>query len=403
MSNGRSSPALRAYARSVASGVDCAIAAGATTLPAVMAHLPGVFPLVIAEQLRARGLATNGRGGGETPTPSLKQRPNAREFLLPHPLDYDWRFSRAALETLDRAIRRVRPDQPEVSCFGCPSVAKFFRCRAWRSAIRLFDRNGSLHETGTVSWNAASDRTTMLAPGVVVADPPWYSNHFRQFLWAIRESCGLGADVFLAGPPVGTRPGVRLEMNRLFAWARKAGFDVVTHHTEALPYVMPLFELNTLKAYGANNVPLDWRKADLWHLKLRAKPHGRRPACRIEEGIWEERRFGPVRIRVRIDQPQRGNARLRPLGAHGFLNSVSSRDPLRKKATVVTSGGRFFSCSNPIQLLRSELEPASRAKKVRAPRLDGAPPAKWDLPQLVATEQMESARYYELVRKVDGL
>jgi hypothetical protein len=166
---------------------------------------------------------------------------------------------------------------------------------------------------------------------------------------------------------------------------------------------MPLFEMNTLKAYGVHDVPLDWRKADLWHLKLLVKMPARPPIRRLTDGLWEERRFDAVRIRARVDGPLSGSTALRPLGRYGFLGSVSSRDPMRRQATVVTSGGRFFSCENPIRLIRSEVrfDPAQECRQSLTP--NDTSHTKWDLPRLIAVERSEAASYYDLIHKIAGL
>jgi len=391
----------RAYDRRLTQSVQRALACGARKLPDVLVHTPGVFPLTVMQKLREFGAHISPIvkiPKAVVHTPRIRHPP----FVLPHPLDYDWRFGREALRTLSDLLRDTQSSPAPVYCFGCPSVASFLRRETWHAGVHLYDCNGALHEEGRPAWQVEVLTELKLPVGSVVVDPPWYPRHFRHFLWAIQKACAVGTYVFVAGPPVGTRPGVAAEMSRVWRWARRLGFEVRSHRPLALPYVAPLFELNTLAAYGAHDVSLTWRRADLWQLRLGAKPNVPQPEEILTDGEWTEHRFGSVRVRIRTDLPGRGWSNLQPLGEGGFLGSVSSRDPHRREARVVTSGGRFFACANPKALLRM-IESGSGIDHKNTPETIRSRRVKWDLPQLIAVEQMEAARYYDLVRKLDGI
>lgn len=49
-----------------------------------------------------------------------------------------------------------------------------------------------------------------LSARMVVADPPWYPEHTRTFLWASAHLSIPGATVLLAQPALATRPGIAL-------------------------------------------------------------------------------------------------------------------------------------------------------------------------------------------------
>ncbi|MCP5530501.1 MAG: hypothetical protein H7A44_08655 [Opitutaceae bacterium] len=380
------------FRRNIETKVARAIADGVRTLPEMITRLPGVFPLEIVKAARAQN--------ADILFParhiSHLKRPERRLALIPHPLDFDWRFSRQALETLSEILVRLGARQRAVYCFGCPTVAHHFTQVLRHPQTHLYDINAGLHSESVYrSWEAGKRCALSLSDGIAVADPPWYQPHFREFIWTVRESCALGTDLLLCGPPAGTRPGCAAEMRALLKWADRIGFEVVSHQPFLLPYLMPLFELNTLRAHGVSDVPLDWRKADLWHLKLCHKPRYRAPRMLPVDQTWQERKIGPVRVRIRLD----GSATVRkpvsflPLGNQGFLDSVSSRGPLRERANVVTSGGRFYVCNRPNDLMEY-LEARSKQRRcvVKLPA-----DAEKVVAALIAEETNEAEEYNETV------
>jgi hypothetical protein len=394
--------ASMAFDRKITCGVNRAVSAGARTLPEILRHLPGVFPLAVAEKMKMLGLSLEGSQGQhpmigpETNKCDLSVKP---DFLLPHPLDYDWRFSQESLGTITNIIKKIKGKESGVFCFGCPSVSSYLRQQNWHGEVRLYDLNGSRHEEGGLSWSSYDYKAMSLANGVAVADPPWYQHQFKLFLWVMQQACAPGTDILLAVPPNGTRPGISAEMRELKKWCEKCGFIIISRQELVLPYVMPLFELNTLIAHGVRDAPLNWRRADLWHIQLVAKIEVKKPTHDKAIQTWEERQFGAVRVRFRTDQYSGESLKLHPLGNGGFLGSVSSRDPLRRLATVVTSGGRFFACDNANGLLGKDSQLIYN-KDYSSPKNHHISD-DWNLKKLITVEERESARYYDLVRKIN--
>ncbi len=148
-------------------------------------------------------------------------------------------------------------------------------------------------------------------------------------------------------PPDGTRPGIVQENARLLAWCRELGFEREALVLARLPYDMPPFERNALRAANIVNIHGTWRKADLWQLR---KVRSASPAWPgdVASTPWSEHRFGSVRLRINHDAPSHGDdPRLRSLIANDILPTVSRRDQRRNEARVWTTGNRIFACDSP--------------------------------------------------------
>ena len=388
MSRSHASP--HQFTEKIDRAVRAAFVAGAKTLPELVGNLPGIYPTVVTESAARLNLRLLERPSGR----ALVVGSKPPRFPLPHPLDFDWRFTSG---TLARLVATARPflERPgQLFCFGCPSLAMYAKTKMKSDRVRLLDINNPLHE-GAEVWHSSARTPMKLGRGVVVLDPPWYPGHFREFLWHVRAACSLGTHVFMAAPSWGTRPSCGIEMRRLRAWCGRHGFAVLSIAPSALRYVTPLFEHNTLEAQGLRNIPLDWRTADLWHLKLVSRPAVGAPRKTTASSQWVERKSGDVRIRIRTGSPViAGPASLVPLGTNGFLPTVSVREALRGHANVVTSGGRFLKCTDPqafIDVFNQEPSfPNSAASK----------PLRLAVARIIKREQDESLRYYEAVSQI---
>lgn len=369
------------YHRQIRGLVRKAMSAGATSVAQIAPLLPGVFPSTIAK------LAPFPAGTRPHDPPSMSGDFARPSRLTAHPLDYDWRFSRRALERLEAEVERLDGQRRGIACLGCPSVAHFLE----GNGAQCDNRDLNLPDGGR--WDAFERLPRPINAGVIVMDPPWYNAYFREFLWTVRSNARMGTDVLMAAPPWATRPGCREEMRSLISSVRRMGFKVVAHHECALPYLMPLFEMNVLRANGLGDVPLDWRRADLWHLRLVRRGSIRAPQFVKGAPQWQERRFGDVRIKVRLDSASKpSGSRLVPLGENGILTSVSSREPSRRRANVVTTGGRHFFCSDPLHFLNHTCHLDQKRPQT---------PAQRQLTAIIADEQAEILRYHRLISAFD--
>ncbi|MCL4748488.1 MAG: hypothetical protein KJZ83_24215, partial [Burkholderiaceae bacterium] len=159
------------------------------------------------------------------------QRSPARSFVVPHPLDFDWRFTRLTVGLIWETIAELANPESGIALLGTPSLVSAKRLTNL-DAVTLFDRNPN-------HYGSASDGMTFtccdvlrdpIAAGtnsVVVADPPWYEAETIGFLWTASTLAGAGAHVLLSLPPAETRPGIPDERERITAAAEGFGLGLV--------------------------------------------------------------------------------------------------------------------------------------------------------------------------------
>jgi hypothetical protein len=288
----------------------------------------------------------------ETPLSQLPAtrapRGTERPFVVPHPLDFDWRFTRDTTGLIWQTIRELANPQADVALLGTPSLAA--TVQPWKElcSVTLHERNPNHYQALAEGITFACcdvlrDPITSAANTVVVADPPWYEAETIGFLWTASTLSGTGAHVLLSLQPVATRPGVTEERERITAAAAGFGLEFLCLSEGVLRYGTPFFETNAMQAAGAP-VTNDWRRGDLAVFRRTDGACGPRPAMDAEP-FWMERSFGLTRFKLQetlstgFESPV-----LRSLVPGDILPTVSRRDPRRKDATVWTSGNRIFGC-----------------------------------------------------------
>lgn len=333
--------------------------------------LPGIYPAEVLASLRRLGTGHAGINGmalalthSATVSNQALSIPGSRTKLLPpHPLDYEWRFSPAAIHVLVNACNAcTRPDDP-VALVGTPTIAASPEARFGGRTVTYFGVDTeALRALGPPTWLSALFNVNLLrrpsdacAYATVIMDPPWYEEYVQRFLWFAGQITGIGGTLLLAMPPDGTRPGIVGENARLLAWCRELGFEREAIDLARLPYDMPPFERNALRAVEILNIHATWRKADLWRLRKVRSASLAWPGD-VVSIPWSEHRFGPVRIRIDLDAPSRSeDPRLRSLIVNDVLPTVSRRDQRRDEARVWTTGNRIYACDAP-KILSAVLE-----------------------------------------------
>jgi hypothetical protein len=332
----------------------------------LLCHLPGVPPDEAASALgRLAALHVIDPAAAARLAPATQQtRPGGEDdgensvLPVPHPLDYDWRFSAGTAKWLrSQCVQSSRPGDT-VALLGVPTVmsaaALMPQGRRWVLLEASPVTTGALSQLApgeVVRCDLSRDELPSLDAQVVVADPPWYPEHTRVFVWAAAQLTRPGAAVLLAQPPVATRPGILAERAGVLAFAQQAGLDPGAIRPGALAYVSPPFERRALEASGLGQaVPLTWRRGDLIVLHRAAVAGGAaRPALDASES-WREIVLHGARIRFRVDRPPAGepaDPQLLHLIDADVLASVSRRDPLRQHVSVWTGSNRVFGCRSP--------------------------------------------------------
>jgi hypothetical protein len=324
--------------------------------------LPGVYPTDVRAALKrlehsgglsVAALERLGRRSQREPVTAAA----VGDLPVPHPLDYDWRFSPSAVDRLATECER-RSNGTTVVLLGAPTVFWALRERgrvpallldANPAIVRSFARRGRYQAR---QCDLRADPLPDLTSSVVLLDPPWYGEHELLFLWAAAQLCTWGGTALASLPAHGTRPGVANETDTSLHAARRWGLKVEARERGALAYVSPPFERNALNAAGLDGIPGDWRRGDL--VTLRATGSGvLDPPPRVTAAPWPEAAIGQVRFRLRIVNPVpfgRVRPQLKPIVSGDVLDSVSRRDPRREMVDVWTSGNRVFGCESPAAL-----------------------------------------------------
>ena len=271
----------------------------------------------------------------------------ARPLVVPHPLDFDWRFTRPTVGVIWETIAALASAQSGVALLGTPSLASAKR-PACLGPVTLFERNPNHYRSAADGMtfsccDVLRDPIAAGTNGIVVADPPWYEVETIGFLWTASTLSGTGASVLLSLPPIETRPGIDGERERIMAAAAGFGLEIVRLTPGVLGYRTPFFEANAMDAAGTS-VAQDWRIGDLAVFRRTEAVCGPRPVLDLEP-LWVERSIGLTRFKLReANATGFASPVLISIVPNDVLPSVSRRDIRRAAAMVWTSGNRIFGC-----------------------------------------------------------
>lgn len=383
----RRSLSQAAFAAQVDVLTTAAVQEGATSFAALLRHLPGVYPtevLASVGRLRERALldpmtaALIIRQAADSCTVSVE----GRSLLpLPHPLDYEWRFTPdAARALLDRAAALTNAGD-DLLLFGTPGLAADALTLPVGRRISFLAENNSVTDR-IFALNRAMGEPLAIAfcdgglpresADAVLLDPPWYLDFVRPMLAAAAHACRLGGAVLISLPPDGARPSAVADRHAAIAFGQRIGLTVIEHSPLAIGYESPFFERNALGAAGIYPPP-QWRRGDLVvfrksHAALRLPPTssaGRRG--------WTEVPIGRMRLLIRGGgEASSGDANLKSLVDGDVLPTVSRRDRRRGRANVWTSGNRIFRTDNPQLVLEAAISCAGEGMSTGIqPRLWG--------------------------------
>lgn len=315
--------------------------------------LPSVYPAVASDSLVRLGASRLCTPGRPRIAATAGRSTRLGTLPVPHPLDYDWRFSRATAEKLLKACGRF-PRGENLVLLGAPTlvVAAQALCN-WDGRIVLLDRSlptaRNLHGLPNVEvyqCDIGQEELPTVSGGLTVMDPPWYEDTICAFLWT--AACVTRSDGYVLAslPPVGTRPGVKEERARILKYADEIGLRPIIFKPLALQYCSPFFEWNALRAEGIELGIGDWRRGDLAVFvckESRLPPQIASPASER----WLEVELDGVRFRLRRRARSRNaSPTLKSIVEGDILPSVSRRHPHRSLADVWTSGNRIFTCDD---------------------------------------------------------
>ena len=353
-----------------------ALLEGAASFAALLHRLPAVYPtelLAALDRLSSRGMVALDLAASVRHE-AIRNRTGITEgrslLPLPHPLDFEWRFTADASRALLNRATDMTPTSGDLLLFGTPSLAIEALSLPTGRRISFLAENNSVTDR-VLALNRATGSPLSIAfcsgglpresADAVLLDPPWYLDFVRPMLAAAARACRPGGVVLISLPPEGTRPSAEADRHAAVAFSRRLGLDMVEHSALAIGYETPFFERNALAAAGVHPPP-HWRRGDLLvfrkTLKATRPPLGdtthRRP--------WTEVHIGRMRMFIRTSGRVRSDGTgLLSLIEGDILPTVSRRDPRRRAAQVWTSGNRIFGTDNPQLVLEAAISCAGEA------------------------------------------
>lgn len=376
------------FNRKIDRWICAAVNNGATSFNSLLNALPGVYPSVALDSLkrltaageipeRLFSVAHRGANGNNHQIDrSAMIIGDDAGLPVPHPLDYDWRFSDAAADyLLDHCSELTEPHETLVF-LGTPSVCR----RALKNSfprktllldnnipvVNYFSQNLSGDNNEATPCDIVNDAVPAIEASAVIADPPWYENDLLGFMWTAAEICRLDGHILISLPPVGTRPGIEEDLARFFEYSKSLGLILVKEEKAILPYISPPFEKNALKAQNFHSIDEQWRRGDLAIFMKKRESLVERPMIRPNsEPLWLEETVRGVRIKLKPDDAVKfKDPGLLRIVKHDIFPTVSRRDERRCLAEVWTSGNRVFACEGRFVLREILRELASERSAI---------------------------------------
>ena len=267
-----------------------------------------------------------------------EMRPELDERLpVPHPLDFDWRFTSRTADALAIRALVAAGNRAPILLVGVPSILLAICDRPDRPTI-WFASRGKDPITAALKRSAApgiafidiEDDLGSIEAAISIVDPPWYDDIARGMVAKAASGTNMDGEVWVAGPDVLTGLSSAPKLARLDADPSPFGL----RHAEVsgfLHYETPPFEMLAFKRNGILNVPPTWRTGRLYRC-ARAEQVSTSPTALVDG--WEER--GTYRARI-WSRAGGGGADFEVAESRG----LSRLDPERAQAVLWTSGHRY--------------------------------------------------------------
>jgi hypothetical protein len=357
--------ARHVYNAQVDAWVARAVAGGVNSYGRLLSTLPGVYPTQVLESLqRLRQVRKIGSAVVSQIVREARQRPPTlgpmREALLPpHPLDFEWRFSRNAGRALLARAADLAGTDGKILLLGTPTLAMLAAKDTRRGGyIYVGEDNDITQQILEASLKSPGTLDVRLCgPGalkaheatVVVMDPPWYADFLRPMMRGAAFVCRPGGHVLVSLPPIGTNSHVADDRARFLRISASLSLNLRYLDAAVILYDTPYFEANALTADGYPNTPRAWRSGDLFVLE---KAHDSRTIELVRTSRsreWHEIVINRMRLFVKksAECADTEDVELTSVIPGDILPSVKRTDERRKLAQVWTSGNRIYATKRP--------------------------------------------------------
>jgi len=322
----------------------------------LVSSLPGIYPMEIL--LSAERLASSKKIDSQIFQEILQNSKKAlnpvffndeNSFNPPHPLDFEWRFTRGTVINLTKYCLALSNIQDIIALLGVPSIYSLVSNNDLQRKFILFDKNPIkqpiiVDYCTSIPCNLCDKATNHQSIAkVVLMDSPWYPEYYRAFFWNASKICKKTGFVLMVTPKEGTRPNINIEWQDILQFAKKNGLEYLGICSDNIKYQTPYFERNALKAADILNFPRDWRCANLAIFQKKEDKTTEQPK-NLHMSEWYKISYSGIRVRKKIEFKKNFDPRLISIIPNDILPSVSRRDPRRNLADVWTHGNRIFGC-----------------------------------------------------------
>jgi hypothetical protein len=269
----------------------------------------------------------------------------------PHPLDYDWRFTNDTLKVLSQELADMKSER--IAILGAPTL--FLDLARANAQVYLYDKNAHLIETlhslglsSAIYCDLFESHFKQPSFDTVVADPPWYPEHYGCFIRNSAELLLPDGVLLLSVLPRLTRPSAVQDRMAILRDAQECGLEIVDIRPSRLAYDSPAFEQASLRA---EDIPLrDWRRGDLFIFRrntLACQPKS--DGFVEEDSQWASFSVGKTIVKVKCRDSTSASVEFRALSPTGdvHLHSVSRRAPFRSQIDVWNSRNLALWLSRP--------------------------------------------------------
>src|ERR1043165_8013143 len=144
----------------------------------------------------------------------LKKYMGYFDFLkIPHPLDFEWRNSTLTLNYLLNQIQELNTINDKILFLGMPTLFAMACAKDIPHSVTLVERNKPIVK-GLSKLNTDRLRFKIIDADIftvnplkvgnfhcAIMDPPWYSDHFFQFMWLASQCVEIGGFIAMSLPP----------------------------------------------------------------------------------------------------------------------------------------------------------------------------------------------------------
>jgi hypothetical protein len=227
------------------------------------------------------------------------------EFLSdPHPADYDWRFNQSTINNYVRDIINESVSN-RIALLGTKTIFKGLVDNSIdttifnksESILNNFRENG--YTKGLVHCDLFKPQTDYNNSfNLVIADPPWYEEHYNAFIQRSSDFLTIGGKLHLSVLQKMTRPNANTDREKIIQNATKFGLKLIKIIPKYFVYDTPNFERNTLKIQNLQCE--NWRFSDLFIFEKISSEISNEVILPIfDEPAWKEYNLGSKKIKIK--------------------------------------------------------------------------------------------------------